>query len=137
MMMLVLLVFFLLMFVFFLRWMGTWLENIMGWNIAVLHMVIFGWACLSNASELTLDQCMEVLEDISQLCWGMAWGVVSQWLHVYMSVLIIITVSAPALTVVPDLLLMFEDFFFHLLEFSLLVLNMFNDPFVMLEFLAH
>jgi hypothetical protein len=67
---------------------------------------------------------MEILEHASQFCWGMGWGVMSQWCHVDMGVLFILTVSAPALLIVLNLLLMSEDIFFHLLELFLLALNL-------------
>lgn len=47
---LLLLIFFV---IFFLRWVGTWFEQIMGGENTILNVVVFGWACLSHSLNLS------------------------------------------------------------------------------------
>jgi len=54
-----------------------------------------------------------------------------------LGIFIILAISTPALLTILEFVLMFFELLNHLLEFSLFVFNMFNQPFIMLDLFAH
>ena len=80
---------------------------------------------------------MEVLEDVGQFSAGAIGGVVSEWAHVDVVVLLVFPVGAPALTGFLKSILVLFEFLSELFDFPFFILDVFDQPLVVLELLAH